>query len=493
VAEIDSLTLDVGLTSEEFQEGVNKILNSMTRMESQATETGESMGASFAALGSSVASLAWRFAGMFLAFRSIEGLVDYFKDLSRELADLGFAARYLGQSGIELRRFGEVAELAGGQSQDAISAVRGLESAIFGLEFKGQMSENLLMLQRLGVGYLTLQGQMRPVKEIAMETAAALERQLPGDANRAMRVQWAAQIFGPGGLANAIGGGVAELGKFYRESVADNKKINDRLIARQMELQQSLTRLTDQVKGEAAAILDRLWPSIMNLIETIENDLIPTLDELITDIMDWLHPDRMLEAASNGPMGITHPINDLAHLGSWIGGEVADYMNLYRKNKLAGVQIPSQVTARLGSGVNLDALKLLHWQVGGDKEDPTWSKAITAYRGLRSFPNGPAGYVAEVMRTGNTDVAEALRAVKVPPPKPSDLHYFVPSTPSAPRPLPPPSGSSPPTSSTVGPRIQIDSIGPIITQATDANGLMADINRAAQRKLLVAQSDPGLA
>jgi hypothetical protein len=488
---IDSLTLDVGLTSEEFQEGVNRIIGSLGRMESSAAETGESMGQTFASLGSSVASLAWRFAGMFLAFKSLEGLVDYFKDLSKELSDLGMAAEYLGQSAIELRRFGEVAELAGGRAEDAITGVRGLESAIFGLEFQGQVSQNLIMLQRLGVAYLTTGGQMRDFKTIVFDTAAALQRQLPGEGNRAMRVQMAARIFGEGGLANAVGGPINELRAFYAQSVASSNKITNKSIDRQVELQRHITDLSFRMKNEAAAILDGLTPAINKLIATIENDLIPTIDELIADLMAWLHPLDTLNKASEGPIGITHPINSLAHFGAWLGGNAADFMDMWkrqttnaRKSTLDKIQVPSQVTARIGGGANLDTLKYLHLEAGGDAGDPTWSKALTVYTSLGAMPGGADAFAHSMFAEGLLRVAPSV------PTAPAL------STPTAPRPTGVATGvipREPPTSSTYGPRVQIDSIGPIVTQATDANGLMADINRAVQRKLLVTQSDPGLA
>jgi hypothetical protein len=489
---IDSLTLDIGLTSEEFQAGVNKVLGSMERMQSSAAETGDSMGASFASLGTSIAGLALRFAGMFLAFKGIEGLVGYFKNLSVELGNLGFAARYLGQSASELSRFGEVARLAGGQSQDAIAAVQGLQSAIFGLEFQGTISQNLIMLQRLGVGYLELGGQMRPLKDIALATASALEKQLPGDANRAMRVQWAAQIFGPGGLSNAIGGGTTELRKFYAESARDQKAISDKTINAQMHLQQEITRLAYDVRSEAATILSRLTPTIERLIHAIETELIPTIDELISDVMDWMHPERMgakiaaqgMSAEGVGPLGFKHPINTFKAIGIGLGIRAAQFHEWYEKNlenfrkdKLDQITVPPQVTARLGPGTNLDALKLLHMESGGEEGDPTWSKAVTAYGSLGGVPGGAAGYVTSALGSGIL--------------KPSVPNAGKLSTPSSARPAAAP--GSKPTSSTTGPRVQIGSIGPIYTQATDANRLMSELDRQTQRKFLVAQSDPGLA
>jgi len=68
------------------------------------------------------------------------------------------------------------------------------------------------------------------------------------------------------------------------------------------------------------------------------------------------------------------------------------------------------------------------------------------------------------------------------------------STPGASRPVSGAgTGAKPTAALTGGHRVQIGQIGPIYSGATDAKGLMADIDRAAQRKFLVAQADPGMA
>lgn len=473
--QIDRLTVGVGLSQEDFDAGVQKILRSLGQLRTETQVTGESMTSSLSSVSSSVMGLGLKFAGLFIAVKGIEDVVGYFKNLSSSLAALGFAGRYLGQSSIELSRFGEVAKLAGGNTQDAINAVQSLQSAIFGLEFQGQISQNLLQLQRLGVGYLTTAGQMRPLKDIAMETAAALQRQLPGKANEAMRVQWAAQIFGPGGLANAIGGGLGELRKFYAESSHDQKSITQRAIDAQMHLQQSVTRLSYDVRNEATAILNRLTPAIQDLINVIRNDLIPVIDEVIADI---LHPISHFEK--------NHPV-----VGRTVGafeqfGRMLE--EPFMRGKIEAEKIPQSVMARLPADIASDpsalsALKIFHFEAGGDSADPNWSKAITQYLGF--YGDNATRAAADFKRAQAEGRAGTISRPHAPP-----IHAL--STPGAARPAAS-AAAGKSTAALVGPRIHIGTIGPIYTQAKDANGIMAAIDRAAQRKLLVAQSDPGLA
>jgi hypothetical protein len=459
--QIDSLTVGVGITQEDFQAGVEKILNSLGSLRKQTEATGESMTSSLSSVSSSVLGLGLKFAGLFLAVKGIEDVVGYFKNLSAEMSNLAYAGRYLGQSSVELSRFGEVAQLAGGQAQDAITAAQSLQSAIFGLEFQGQMSQNLLMLQRLGVGYLDAGGHMRDMKDIAFETAKALQQELPGQANGSLRVQWAAQIFGAGGLANAVGGGLNDLRKFYSTAAHDQKHITQRSMDAQMRLHQSLISLSYEVKSEAAAILTRLTPAIQDLINVIKNDLIPVIDEVIGVI---LHPIQSLSnSAAISIDAMMHP----------------ELLQKLARANIVAEKVPDSVMARFSreavpDEASLNMLKIIHEDEGGDAGDPNWSKAITRFLG--AYPDN----------SSKADFAQAKAAGRAGAIARPSAHTL--STPGAARPA-----AGKPTASTGGHRVQIGSIGPIYTQATDANGLMAGINRAAARKLLVAQADPGLA
>lgn len=470
--QIDSLTVGVGLTQEDFQAGVQKILRSLGQLRTETADTGQSMTSSLSSVGSSVMGLGLKFAGLFIAVKGIEDIVGYFKNLSTELANFGYAGRYLGQSSVELSRFGEVARLAGGNAQDAITAAQSLQSAIFGLEFQGQISQNLLQLQRLGVVYLTTAGQMRPLKDIAMETAQALQRQLPGEGNRAMRVQWAAQIFGPGGLANAIGGGVAELRKFHAEAAHDQKSITQKAIDAQMQLQRHITSLSYEIKNEATAILTRLTPAIDDLINVIRNDLIPVIDEVITDL---LHPINTIAASS----AAQSTIGAFEKFGRMLEEP-------FMRGKIEAETIPQSVLTRIPLSIAseqgaLNTLKIFHFEAGGDDLDPNWSKAVTDLLGYYGGFAAVDAYNRSQATSGKGAVGHHV-----------PIHAL--STPSAPRPAAAASTTAAkPTAALGAPRVQIGTIGPIYTQATDANGLMADLNRAAQRKFLVAQSDPGLA
>ncbi len=493
MSEIDNLTVGIGLNSEEFQAGIDRVMQGIEGLRTSTEDAAEGMGASFAAMSDSVLGLGLKFAGLFFAIRGIEDVVGYFKNLSDELAQLGFAGEYLGQSSVQLSRWGEVARLAGGHAQDAIAAVQGLQSSIFGLEYQGQMSQNLLMLNRLRVAYLDPQGHMLPIETIAMNAAKALQEQLPGKGNEAMRVQWAAQIFGPGGIANAVGGGVEALRKFYAESAKDQKNITQKVIDSQKHLQQSLTSLSYDIKNDAAKQLEKLTPTIQELIKVIRNDLVPAIDEIVSDLLEWLHPGKAalnwFDSKSQGPIDWWSPMSVYEHFGSWLGRMAADVhedwenaMKSGRKSILSGVVVPAQVSARLPAmtPIQTEALKLLHLEAGGLQGDPNWSKAITIYNTMT--PQEAAYYVGAALSTGNLPQAQRT-AVSVMG-----------------RPIATPLAGRPSLSHTHNTNVNIGSLNVHAPNARDARGIMETsmsawkirAHDAMERRLLAAQADPGL-
>lgn len=473
---IDSFTVGVGLSSGEFREGIDEIVSAIQGMRNETAEAQEKMGTSFAAMGESVSGLALRFTGLFFAIRGIEDLVGYFKDLSGELANLGFAARNLGTTGVELSRWGEVARLAGGQAEDAVAAVQNLQQGIFGLEYQGQMSENLLMLQRLGVGYLDAAGKMLPFKEIAESTAAALEKQLPGSANRAMRVQWAAEIFGAGGIANAVGAGSEQTRKFYETAHKNQKSITEREIDAQVRTQQHLAELSYQIKGEATAILDKLTPAINSLISEIQKFLIPALHGLSSLIGDWLHPIQTLDKAATAPIDLKHFWRVLPHLGAALGGGAADVHDWWQ-NILGATQIQAKMPASVLNAMN---------QAGARGID--MDELIHMYQNA----GGTAGDAATNMKLWARVMTQFAKSGEASP-------YFHPAwtqvvTPQAARPVSSSTAAAQgthPTAMTGGARVTIGQMI-INTQAKDANAMARDANAALERKLLASQSDSGL-
>lgn len=452
---IDSLVVTLGLDSKQFAEGVKG-----------STEQ--------------LAGFTRRLAGMFLAVRGLEDVVGYFKDLHAQLAEIGFTSKNLGVAGTELKRLGEVSELFGGQMQDAAASVEGLQSSVFNLRFKGQLSENLLMLQRFGVAYLTASGHARKFRDIAMDAAKAIDRQAKvAGLDKGERYQLALSMGFTGGIASAVAQGTGEFQKNFAKATADQKPLSERTISSQVELARNLTRLSEHTDALNSNILASLTPAIEGAVAALHHladEVLPKIVEAINAVIaffknppPWMKAiiDGIKElAAALGPAGplILAIAGLLAALsvGGALLGAIASLSGLIGVLTIGlGVWLGKKI-ADLPSGGLLDKMdeKLLDWFGPGSSDA---DKAA-----IRGTPQNRTGTIARP-----------------------------PATPGATRPSPAaaaPGAAGTPTAMASGAgsqtTVHIDEIN-VNTRASDANGIAGSIGGALQRKLLVANADQG--
>ena len=417
-----------------------------------------------------------RLAGMFFAIRGIEDVVDYFKDLHRQLADIGFEARNLGIAGTSLSRLGEVAQLFGGQMQDAAQTVEGLQGALFGLKYQGQMSESLMMLQRFGIAYMTASGHMRQTIDIARDAAAVLGRVLPGAANQGERYQVALSMGFTGGIASAVSQGVAGFDAAFKKATGDQKSLTDKTIASQVALERATISARDHMMALNSTVLARLTPTIEKLIEKLRHladDVIPVLDKKIDAVIAWLNKPHPLVHEVEGKLGTTGTI-------------VAALAALFLGKRAIGA-----AAGMLGAlGVPLvGASAGLGWLIGEDLN------AMYPRNPLKEF----GGFLGD--KLGNWLMGPKI--VAGPPAHYQDTHGIIQRGPIAA--VPTPGAERPNTESATGAQLpgttafvgaggQNVEIGQITinTRASDANGIAREIGGAIRRNTLAASSDGGV-
>lgn len=455
---IDSLVVTLGLDSKGFAEGVKG-----------STEQ--------------LAGFTRKLTGMFIAVRGIEDVVGYFKDLHAQLAEIGFTARNLGVAGTELKKLGEVSELFGGQMSDAADSVQGLQSAVFALRYKGQLSESLQMLQRFGVAYLNAQGHARNFKDIAMDAAKAIERQAKATGmDKGERYQMALSFGFTGGIASAVAQGGKGLTEAFGKAKVDQKSLTERTIQGQVALAQSLTRLHEATAAQSSALLAKVTPAIQAMttwLMKLANDLIPKLVKAI---------DALINFFRNPPewaKGIVDGIKALAEVlgpgGTLLAGLAALTLAISAGGALvsaiAGLAAPIAVLTAMG--IALGAL-------------------IDKIPGVSDAVSKGAGHVFDIFDIGGGEAASHLGEGPVNKGAVRGVIQRAPPTPNAPRqPSAAQQGAAPaaaghPVASTGGgTSVQIDSMT-INTRATDANGIAGDMGDALRRKLIVANADGGV-
>lgn len=433
---IDSLVVTLGLDAKAFSTGIK-------------------------GSASELATFTRRITGMFIAVRGLEDVVGYFKDLHKTLAQVGFESRNLGVAGTELKRFGEVSELFGGQMQDAAESVEGLQASIFGLKYKGQMSEQLIMLQRFGVAYLNAAGHMRSFRDIARDAAAAIDRQARvAGLDQGERYQLALSMGFTGGIASAVSQGGKGLEEALRTAQTDQRALTERTIKGQVQLDRSITRLQEATAANSGALLSTMTPAINRVtteLQALVNKWLPTIDADLKQVIAFF---------KNPPPA----------------AQTAEHIALATGKALGVTGIEELATSILGRKFGFLA-------AGKEALQGHWANLLKIVGAMLLPEAGIAFAGDEVLKNKAPGLYNALDSW-------SNLWKAIQgmtgiATPGAKRsPLAGAGGLPLAFAGFGGTNVQIDTIN-VNTRATDANGIAQDMSGALRRKLLVSSADAG--
>ena len=471
---IDSLVISLGLDSKGFADGIENSTKSL-------------------------AGFATRIAGMFVAFKGVEGIVDYFKDLHTQLAEIGFASRNLGVAGTELSRLGEVAQLFGGQMSDAQNSVQGLQAAVFNLRFRGQLSDQLLMLQRFGIAYLDAQGHARDVVDIARDASKVIDQQaLVNGLNEGERQQLALALLPQGGgLASAAAQGSAGFDAALAAAAKDQKPLTDRTIQSQVHLDQSITRLQASVDAQASVTLGTLTPAIelaVQKLNQLANDVIPYLNKKLQELIDFLkNPPpwfKSLETSVGNLVTVLGPAGTLivsfAALttalsagGALVSGLTALVTPLTILAGYAGFKFGEWINDKTGIGDSL----------GGEAFDITHSPPKLQKLLESVLVGGIAGVAGFLGQEEGNNLAQRLLAQPSAPPTPTAPRNFLQPDGYTPSDL---DGSKPTAmnSRENGTSIVFENVT-VNSRGSDARSLANDFVEQTRRKINVANADGG--
>jgi hypothetical protein len=491
---IDALVVTLGLDASGFKKGQQQAGAALKETKGVVTSAVSEM-------SSSISGLALKFSALFLGIKGLEDVIGYFKDLHMEMVHLYYDSSNLGIAANELRDWAEVAKSAGGDASDAASSIQGLQSSIFNLRFRGQVSDQIEGLQRLGVNPIGPGGKMQDFKTLMFQLATALQKRLPDEASRYQYVT--GYGIAQGGIANAIAQGPKALADFYNQAKSSTQ-VTQKQVSAQAELEKSLVHLQFAVSGAAAEILDNLTLRLKELTGLLTDVTVPL--HFIVDTFKLSFGDK----------------SSLAEAGNWLGGKAADIRDWFgsaqekrARAALAGdfaavekdMGLPAGLLDRIatteshynpnqvGGKGEVGLFQLLPQFHSGAGQDPvidaqmaaadlrdnfkklgSWPAAIAAYNeGVTGYkrgavPNGNAAYVDKVLGANPSALGAAAGAQP---------------TPSISPPISRSGGSS------GGVNVDIGTMH-VNTQATDATSIAADMARAVQRKFLVFQADTGV-
>lgn len=483
VTVIDRLIVELGLDPKQFTKGSKEAAAAVVATEGAVTKSARSM-------ISGLRRVAAEFVSLFLVVRSVHDVVGIFAELNENVRQLGIDSRNFDESAAHLRDWGNIAEIAGGQAEDAVDTISGLQKAIFNVGHGLGWSDQLTEFGRIGVDTGVATGKMRDFHDLLLDTSRALQQQFP---DRAQRFQ-ETQVLGlKGGIANAVADGPNVLEKYYQQQLKIHQTTEGDTRAAQ-QLAQAWDMLRDKMRALTTQILTAVSPALQKMFNGFGNFLSKHQSDFekgITDIGDWASgpgPGNIIDAfgqIADAAVSLAHFVNDtvefIKHPVNTAGQALEDfgakqhqkatyYLQQHDAEQKAG--LPEGLLRAPGLPQDIDpfqaanALKTFHQQEGGDVGDPNWVKTVAKFK-ARTKP---------VEGAPNTT---ALQATQGAGPSPRAQSVLAGSKPTA------DTGTRGNTTVTTGP---IN----VYTQATDAEGMARDASGALKRKLTVSLSDGAL-
>jgi soluble lytic murein transglycosylase-like protein len=168
---IDELVIVLGLDPKKFNEGQKEAAKGLNSLRDDAKKTGDEVEKSTKKQSDGLMALGKRVLTVAALFKVLSYTTRSILDASKATYDLANSARGLDTAANRLRNYENVAEMFGGTADGARKSVEGLHKAIFAMSFNGQMSEQLVMLGRLGVQFQDANGHMREFRDVYLDTA----------------------------------------------------------------------------------------------------------------------------------------------------------------------------------------------------------------------------------------------------------------------------------------------------------------------------------
>lgn len=540
---VDALVVSLGLDPKGFKKGAADAGKAVKDTEATVTKSAGSM-------VSSLHRVAVEFIGLFVAVRSVQDVVGFFEKLNASTRQLGIDSKNYGVAASELQNWKNIAELAGGNAEDVTKTIGNLQQALFNLRYKGQFSDQLQFLARLGVQFQTTTGQMVPFKNIMLQTAAIMEK---NGRPREENYQFLKASGFDEGSINAILSGTAAL-KAYIAEQEKMPQVSAAQTAAAARMGRAWDALKQKVTASAREILTKSEPAISALMGLLNqaadwvNDHQDDIARWFKDAVDWLGGPgpgeiksffkdlaTVVRALADGVVFLTEkwgalpsfgevinssplgaPIKVARWIWSTIGGRTRGERNNNPGNlKAAGDQphdeegfrvfatkeegiaaANKQLDIYASRGVNTISSIVNTWAPASDnnnvaayiealkKSTGKGANELLSQADRAALLQGIFAHESGASAAGSRDIAQTLG------PNPNALNAA-----RGAQPTPAMQAIGPPLSSTAGSRstnVQIDGIT-INTQATDADRIATDIDRAVQRKFMVAHAEAGLA
>lgn len=213
---IDQLTVKLGLDPSDFKKGVGEAKKALDELKSSSAEAGSAVGdmigggakkatGGLGMLGSILGKGGAIGLGIGATLFLAEKLDSAMFKVAVSLRQVNIEGKNVGQTAAGLRNLQNASELAGGSMEDAAQTVGDLQKSLFNLRFNGQVSEQIIMLSRLGVQFQDSYGRARDFNDVMLDTADALDKaQKSGQMTRPEAAIFAQQAGFTGGMQQLV-------------------------------------------------------------------------------------------------------------------------------------------------------------------------------------------------------------------------------------------------------------------------------------------------
>lgn len=433
---IDSLLVTLGLDPKPYKKGKDEAEKSNKQLAANTKKTGAEMQASITGVVRQIGLLV-------LGFESIRGAISFLGGINNADAALGRLAANTGQNVHEINLWGNAVELAGGDAKDAQRDILNLSGSITALRTQGTVSPLIDLMQKLGVSADDAEGKLKPMTQLLDEMGGKL-RQF--DRRSAFNIGTDAGI--SEGTLNFL---LLEEGA--RRRILAQAEHNNNL---------------DKAASDRAQALQTQWRDMGQGVREFGRELLEAVTPAATALFTALKPvqDTIIDIVRKlNDMKVPEKIGDFLLAGANALNRALDRWDAFSKSKAEDADLGKRAAAgepaaqpqSLWEGISS------FWDLS---KRPNSDESQTAFR-ARMYRQKQDAATAEQNRT---NMLSARSAQRLGASNAARAEHFG-------------TGS--------GTQVQIDQIT-IHTQATDADGIAADMRGALERKGVVNQADTGM-
>lgn len=255
---IDSLIVTLGLDNTDYKRKAKESEGEQNKFRDQTKKNGYDISSTLLRVGKAASAL-------FLGFEGVKGAINAFAGLIVNNANLGRFAANVGQSAHEINTWGMAVELAGGNAKDAQADIQNLQSSITALKATGEVSPLLLLFQRLGVAIYDAQGKTRNLVDIYKDA---------GDKLKAYNRADAAALARGAGLSDSTLNLILQEGKERDRLITQaekNNKVTEQSVKDAEKLQEEWREIGQDITDVGNIISNFLAPKILALFNMIKN------------------------------------------------------------------------------------------------------------------------------------------------------------------------------------------------------------------------------